>query len=220
MNTWNRGVVRFFDALRYFWSEKRVDEWQNAAYGDAAGTEKVQNHITLSLNAHQLHTKALFVLEPVTEDEGGMWTRVRFWWLKKHDHEQGVKFGIPPQLPKDFHPKEYAVGLWNVNTSQPLVSGQEITIHTHDPKTHPVPDSRLLQMQWMMNRVIALRGGAEPEDLDDDESDEGSDGGLDCFHGRMLRSPILPGKSSPPSDPSKASVIATTDALHPSEFKE
>lgn len=195
-----QGVKWFFMALRDFWNKERVDQWRNAVYGDAAKTEKVQNLITLAHTAHQLHTKALFALEHVDRDKvHGKSLKLRFWWLKKHDHQDGVEFGVRPQLPGDFSPKEYAVGLHNVSTDYPLVSGDVITFETHNPETHPLPDTRLLDIQWMLQRVLAIRGGAEPEDPDDDESDEGSDGGLDWFKTRMSPSPILPGKSSPPS---------------------
>ncbi|GFF41154.1 hypothetical protein IFM51744_04711 [Aspergillus udagawae] len=192
-NEKTKDVERLFQALRDFWSDERVNKWHDAIYGDASKTAKIENFILLSLNAHQLHTRALFALEPVAKDGDGKWLKLRFWWLKKHDHQGGVTFTVPPQLPPDFRPKEYAVGLHNVFNDHALVSGEEIMLETHDPETHPLPDTRLLEMQWIMNRVIAIRGSAEPKDLADDESDADSDGGLDYFARPVLQSPSLPG---------------------------
>jgi hypothetical protein len=50
-------VKLFFGGLRQFWSNKKVDEWHNAIYGDASGPEKPENLILLSPNAYVLYTK-------------------------------------------------------------------------------------------------------------------------------------------------------------------
>lgn len=206
-----------------------MDGWRDAVYGDATKTEKIQNLITLNYNAHQLHIKALFALQPVNRDEvHGKWLKLRFWWLKKHDHSDGVEFSVRPQLREDFCPTEYAVALHNIYNNLPLVSGDYITLETHNPETHPLPDTRLLDMQWMLNRVLALRGAAEPEELKD-ESDEDSDEELG-----LTARPEVPldlsfyGESSPlssitniASDQPKANpVIATTDTVEQGLLKE
>ncbi|KAF7182002.1 hypothetical protein CNMCM7691_001390 [Aspergillus felis] len=199
MNDWRMHRKQmFFEGLKMFWCDKKVNEWCKAVYGDVAGTEKLQNQILLSPNAHKLHTAGWFALEPIDED-------------KVHD--------LPP--------KEYGVALHRVDNDHPLVSGEDFRLETHDPKTHPLPDTRLLELQWIMNRVLALRGGAEPKDLED-ESDGDSDEGFDYFARPVLQSPSLPGQSSPPSsltntasDQPKANpVVATTDTLRHEQVEE
>ncbi|RHZ57444.1 hypothetical protein CDV55_103848 [Aspergillus turcosus] len=198
MNNWDtHRVDMFFEGLRMFWCDEKVDEWRKV-----------------------LHTAGWFALEPVAEDvRDGKWLKLRFWWLKRHEHQGGVQLGIPPQLPKDLLPKEHLVALHRVDNDEPLTSGKTITLRTHNPQTHPLPDTRLLRLQWIMGRVLALRGAAEPEELEDD-SDGDSDEGLPYPTGMpVLESPNRPGQSSPPSsitniasDQPKANpVIATTD---------
>ncbi|KAH1580263.1 hypothetical protein KXX69_003673 [Aspergillus fumigatus] len=90
-----------------------------------------------------------------------------------------------------------------------------------------VHDTRILELQWMMNRVLALRGAAEPEDLED-ESDADSEEGLGYLARPVLQSPCLPGQSSPPSsltniasDQPKANpIIATTDTVEQGLIEE
>ena len=58
-------------------------------------------------------------------------------------------------------------------TNKRIHSGDEIYLETSDPKRLPLPDLRLLEMQWILHRVTALSGAAEPrddfgEDTDDD----------------------------------------------------
>ena len=51
----------------------------------------------------------------------------------------------------------------------------EISLETDDPVTRPLPDFRLLEMQWFLHRVAAMSGAAEPQDNfrgGGDDSDE------------------------------------------------
>lgn len=63
------------------------------------------------------------------------------------------------------------MGMLNVGSYQPVRSGNVITISTKDLRSHPLPDTRLLELQWVLNRLTALRGAAEPDDFDDDDDD-------------------------------------------------
>jgi hypothetical protein len=64
--------------------------------------------------------------------------------------------------------------LWNAETHQILRSGDEIWLETDDPLLKPLPDWRILYMQWAFQRVAALSGVAEPS-VDVIDSDEDSD---------------------------------------------
>lgn len=60
--------------------------------------------------------------------------------------------------------------LWNGDQDRCISSGDIITITTEDPETHPLPSFELLQMQWVLNRLVAISGAADvtDEELDDD----------------------------------------------------
>jgi hypothetical protein len=45
-----------------------------------------------------------------------------------------------------------------------ICSGDEISLTTDDPVSQPLPDLRLLEMQWFLHRVTAMSGAAEPQD--------------------------------------------------------
>ncbi|RHZ57443.1 hypothetical protein CDV55_103655 [Aspergillus turcosus] len=177
MNDENMDDVRhFFFTLEDFWSKKRVGEWRNTIYRDASGPEKPENLILLSPNAYVLFTKGYIAFEPVGRDPEGKWLTLRIWWLKRHEEDR-VNFSVIPQLPSDFHPSNYGVALHDVRSGRPLLSGDTITLTTHDPENCPLPDTQILEMQWILNRVLALHGTAEPKVLGDDESAEDSDEG-------------------------------------------
>lgn len=54
-----------------------------------------------------------------------------------------------------------------------IQSGDEIRITTEDPQNCPLPHWDLLEMQWVLNRVVAMSGAvdvdSEFDDVDDDQ---------------------------------------------------
>jgi hypothetical protein len=65
--------------------------------------------------------------------------------------------------------------LWNHYTDKKISSGDEICLETDDPVTRPLPNFKLLEMQWFLHRVAAMSGAAEPQDEygSDSDDDEG-----------------------------------------------
>ncbi|GFF41160.1 hypothetical protein IFM51744_04714 [Aspergillus udagawae] len=59
--------------------------------------------------------------------------------------------------------------LHDVRNDRPLLSGEMVTLETHDLENCPLPDTRILEMQWVLNRVLALSGTVKPNGLEDDE---------------------------------------------------
>lgn len=53
----------------------------------------------------------------------------------------------------------------NSLTEYPIKSGDIITLTTADPITHPHPDVRILELQWVMNCVAAMADAATDSDL-------------------------------------------------------
>lgn len=70
------------------------------------------------------------------------------------------------------------VKLFDVRTDRSISCGDQIMIETVDPARLPLPDAALLDLQWVLQRVVALRGGAEVVDVDyyGDNDDDDSDG--------------------------------------------
>ncbi|KAH3592609.1 hypothetical protein KXV95_002432 [Aspergillus fumigatus] len=167
MSDENTDVMRqFFEGLRQVWSDEKVDEWYNAIYGDVSGPEKPENLVLLSPDAYLLFTKGYIAFEPVDKDPEGMWLSLKLWWLQR-DEKDNVDFSIIPHLPSDLNPYEYGIALHDVCNDSPLLSGKTITLNTHDPQNYPLPDTRIIEMQWVLNRVLALSGSVKPNALDE-----------------------------------------------------
>jgi hypothetical protein len=59
-----------------------------------------------------------------------------------------------------------------LDTERKLYSGQDIALTASDPFRLLLPDHRILEMQWILQQVAALKGGA---DVFEDESDDDGD---------------------------------------------
>jgi len=96
--------------------------------------------------------------------------------------------------------------LWNIQTKEEIRSRDEICLETDDPVGLPLPDLSLLDMQWILHRVTALRGAAESsDDFDEDDDDDGymalgNEEDLETEDEWSAYTPS-PAKASPPSSP-------------------
>ncbi|GMG10541.1 unnamed protein product [Aspergillus oryzae] len=61
---------------------------------------------------------------------------------------------------------QHSAKLFNIATDTKLCSGDIITFETNDPVGHPLPSMELLNMQWVLHRVLALSGVADATDED------------------------------------------------------
>jgi len=160
-----------WNVLRQFWSEEHVNSWYNAVF--PTGTEVVQNLICLSPDAHSFHGRGFFALEPREISDNKERLKVKFFWLRRYKYSEGAKVDIlsRPSLPGNLDPGPDEPGLLNVQTRREIRSGDEIWLETKDPENLPLPDWRLLEMQWFLNRVVAMSGAAEPREDFDEEDD-------------------------------------------------
>jgi len=156
-----------------FWSKERVDAWYNAIF--PLGTEVCQNLICLAPHAHAYWERAYFALKPIRMSDDKKRLDIQFFWLLSNPHVPGVNVLQVPSLPADLDQGPNLVKLFNCETDIKIRSGCEFSLRTDDPVSRPLPDFRLLEMQWFLHRVTAMSGAAEPQDNfydDDDNSDD------------------------------------------------
>ncbi|OAL73302.1 hypothetical protein A7D00_3077 [Trichophyton violaceum] len=105
-------------------------------------------------------------------DDGNEFT-VKFYWLPlRKPAAQGVDLLTDPTIPEDLVgiAKDYRA--WNTFTGEEIASGREIVLTTRDPENLPLPSWDLLDPQWTLQRLVALRGAADvfADTVDDDDS--------------------------------------------------
>ena len=79
-----------------------------------------------------------------------------------------------PDLADDL-PSYGSLKLYDHSTDKRIFSGDKITLTTDDPHSLPLPSVKLLEMQWVLQRIAAMCGGAEEDDdgfLGDDDDDD------------------------------------------------
>ncbi|OJD11661.1 hypothetical protein ACJ73_09497 [Blastomyces percursus] len=164
-------VFNPWSVLRMFWTKERVDAWYDAITSPLA-TESVRNLMCFAPSVHKYHERAYFALEPVEEDSESNTLTVRFHWLQHMTRWHYLEVNTHPSFPPGIGYGRM-IRLWNVESGEEIVSDTLIRITAHEGI--PLPDPALLQLQWILHRIIALAGGAEPVDKPYNDYDDCDD---------------------------------------------
>ena len=150
-----------------FWGRERTAELQEILYGpqDACRTSinRLGNLITLSHDAHGNWNKGLFALKHISG--GGYEMVLELEWLPDHPElsREGIRLDQPVE--NTTTPRLADHILANVHTEQIVRSGYRFTMTTDNTEASPLPDERLINLQWFLTRVLRMSGAAEPVDL-------------------------------------------------------
>ncbi|EGE03145.1 hypothetical protein TEQG_02181 [Trichophyton equinum CBS 127.97] len=161
--------ANFLGLLRQLWVQ-RIGKWESRLKN---GTEFVENELTLSPSLHWYHSKGLFGLQPIEATSDGKSLKLGFYWLDKRQtgkSSEMVDLMDIPTLAHDFQPKDIAI--CSSRDEHIIRSGEVIELITEDPEKRPLPDWDLLEMQWVLQRLTALKGAADVPDTILDDSDD------------------------------------------------
>ncbi|PYI33668.1 hypothetical protein BP00DRAFT_413651 [Aspergillus indologenus CBS 114.80] len=166
--------AQFWDTLSLFWTSEKVESWKAEILGPQ-GTEHCAHLMCLSNIAHKLGEKGRFALYPVELSADKKTLTLKLFWLPTiaYRTEQSLKRS-PSPVCRDLtsHSKDgvpYATS-YKLATDEKIQSGEILTLRTTDPVNLPLPAIKLLQLQWLLHRVLAMSGvaNASEEDLDPD----------------------------------------------------
>jgi hypothetical protein len=99
-----------------------------------------------------------------------MTLKVQFFWQKEQDTHTTMSLLTAP-FPTEGLEQHQDSGLFAWRTKRVLKSGDYFDLQTTDPTTKPLPSFQLLEMQWFLQRVLGMTGGAGDvhwEDLRED----------------------------------------------------
>jgi hypothetical protein len=163
-------VGKFWGMLETFWNPERVQAWKASIFPN--GGDVCSNLICMSPDAHAYWDGLRFALKPIELADDGMSMKVQFFWMPKYKFEASQDLMEMPVLPSDLDHNEVDTVLYNGETKQEVRSGDIMTITTHDPTGFPLPDMHLLQSQWVLHRLMAIRGASEESSNDDYDDDD------------------------------------------------
>jgi HNH endonuclease len=172
----NSGTSTFWDTLRMFWQQEQISNWYSAIFNSDDRTEVCQNLICLSADLHLQWGRGEFALKPARLSSDRKKLEVQLFWMNSPRTRVG-KMPITKAPSLDLSKEEHdylSFSTPNALTRTHVKSGSTITLQTDNPALRPLPDIRLLEMQFLLQQLTAIRGGAEPEldYFDEDEDDD------------------------------------------------
>ncbi len=173
-------VSKFWEVLAIFWPEEKVASWKAKIFRDSRtpyGTETVENMLTLTATLHRFHSQGAFALRPVRMSEDKTRLELEFHWLARQQRElrTRVDLRVKPISSRDWwDPSGLFAMSGHEDPRRPtfLSSGARFVMTTDDPTSKPLPDPGLLELQWHLQRILAMSGasGWKEEDFDNDPS--------------------------------------------------
>jgi hypothetical protein len=186
-NKISNAIPEFWQSLRVFWDEDRVNKWKSTIFPDSqnpdVGVETCFNLISLSPDAHEMWNRGVFALKPLKRSRDRKTLTVQFFWQVPGNYEIANKIDLlaEPTSSKDLDrgPDGYCLVRVEEEGSppplRPICSGDVFTITTEDPKNQPLPSVELLEMQWVLQRLTGMCGAAGWPSLDWDDDDDHND---------------------------------------------
>jgi hypothetical protein len=162
-------------------------KWRRTIFPDPenpnVGAEGCFNLISLTPTAHDMWNRGLFALKPLKLSRDQKKLTVQFFWQvpSNYDIESQIDLLTEPTSSKglDLLPNGCVLPHVNDDGSSPRIqSGETFTFTTKDPKNLPLPSLELLEMQWVLQRLVGMCGAAGWPSLDsyDDDTIDGDDG--------------------------------------------
>ena len=86
-------------------------------------------------------------------------------WLPDYPElsREGVRLDQPIENRSALFLDDHTLG--NPRTRRLIDSGYRFTMTTDNTEASPLPDERLINLQWFLTRVLRMSGAAEPVDL-------------------------------------------------------
>jgi hypothetical protein len=184
-NKMSSSIADFWESLYIFWDEGKVNKWKNTIFPDGVGVESCFNLISLSSIAHEMWNKGLFALKPLELSHNRKRLTVQFFWQVPSNYEIDGKIDLLTETPssegldavgEDAVGHGYYLTRPENDRSTPRIrSGDTFTFTTKDPKNLPLPSMELLEMQWVLQRLVGMSGAAgwpSLDTIDDDSVDD------------------------------------------------
>jgi hypothetical protein len=171
-------IPKFWDLLRLFWDKDRVEKWNRKIFPDSqnpdVGVERCFNLISLAPHAHDMWNRGLFALKPLKLSRNRKKLTIQFFWQVpgNYDMKSRIDLLIKPTSSEGLEivGDGYFLNRLENNSLTPRIrSGETFTFITNDPENLPLPSLELLEMQWILQRLVGMCGAAEWPSLDWDD---------------------------------------------------
>ncbi|GLA50868.1 hypothetical protein AnigIFM63604_007187 [Aspergillus niger] len=171
----------FWDTLKFFWGPERLAAWRSQIFANLP-YDSMQNLVCLNADLQHMWNDGRFALRPVGYNNNAKTTlKLEFIWQAAHG--KTMNNYVPANnsvlssrnLTCIVNPKnntEYYVAARINNKVRELKTGDEIVLSTSDPASLPLPSWELLDMAFVLSRIVNLSGAGDTADLSVDDSDD------------------------------------------------
>jgi hypothetical protein len=161
----------FWKLLYIFWNEDQIEKWRSTIFPDSqnpnVGIERCFDRVSLCPDARDMWNRGVFALKPLKLSRSQKKLTVQFFWQVpgNHDMESRVDLLTEPTSSEGLEivgPGYFLSRLENDGSDpriRPIRSGQTFTFTTEDPKNLPLPSLELLEMQWILQRLVGMCDG-------------------------------------------------------------
>ncbi|KAL4888835.1 hypothetical protein BDV59DRAFT_187873 [Aspergillus ambiguus] len=162
----------FWNMLGYFWSEHRIKEWHDSIFTDlrhpTRPVDSVFNLMTISPEVHRAWSAGSCAFRPLDYNADKTTLKVEWHWQPTRPRDDKVCVNMAPgssraldhtlrldgSLSSEF-------GIQDGDSFRRIHTGDQFTFSTTDPERLPLPSKALLDMQFMLTRVVNLAGAGE-----------------------------------------------------------
>ena len=167
----------FWASLNLYWTDEQIALWQKSAVTNLAHFNAFTNlaqpaapinfcgqMIALDPLAHVLWYRGLFALKPIRISHDQRELEVQFFWQHRYRHRgRNIDITTTPRSSEGLQtwggPEDHLYH--QGNPPRKIRSGDRFTFRTDNPVERPLPNWDLLQMQWVLHRVVCLGGVAD-----------------------------------------------------------
>lgn len=211
----SRSDPGFWRLLSAFWPPEKIEAWQSKIFRDPVDPSKPLdacfNLITLLSTLHKMWGKGLFALRPLDYNADMTELEVEFYWQPHQDHKPADLVPLT-KIPLSSRDLDFVVadGIRYEHTPRDgasYKSGQKFVLRTEDPERLPLPSKELLDLQWNLNRIVAMAAAGEKDD-EEEFSEDDDDGDLKRWIESSVPQPSFaphPASAPPPGSPSAPS---------------
>jgi hypothetical protein len=177
----NEKSIELWSVLEIFWCKENTVACHEMIFGspdasldDRTYINNLRNLIALNKQAHAYWSDGVFALKHI---QGGSYAGttemvLEFEWLAKHPELDTDLVRVDKPVEQLF--VQLAEGtelLADGSTRQELRSGDQMILTTTDAENLPLPDERLIKLQWYLTRVLRMSGAGGDKEVEyDDDS--------------------------------------------------
>lgn len=176
-----RRIPHFWKVLEAFWTQEKINSWRLLRFHDSENPLKpfdaCFNLICMNNAMQALWRDGRFAIRPLTYNDNKTKLEAEIHWLPRYNHGplDTISLDTPTLSSRDLQNSSYRNGVPTVPIhidGQSITSGHKVVFETTDPKQLPLPSRELLEMQWVLNRVLSMSAAAEYQGYDEDEDDD------------------------------------------------